>query len=169
MDSTSGEILIDGKPSTDYDLRELRRSMAVLLQCEEIYPVSVRDNLLMGLAKPMGSDPKLTEKMDVACEMGGAYDLVQRLGYDRIPRPFWHYSTSMEGCGVGPASEAVMEEVRRHTSYMDSDPVSGGEEQRLIAYVSLSHCTLILTGHLIMNQIPDIHATQQQRHQASGG
>ncbi len=44
----SGEILIDGKPVRDYDLRSLRESIGVVTQESFLFNGTIRENLLMG-------------------------------------------------------------------------------------------------------------------------
>lgn len=132
---TSGHILIDGKSLNEYDATQFRSYTATLLQNEEIYPVSLRDNLLISLADASASqDPDLTEKLDAATRMGGSYDFVQRLGYDRILNPVEYFATASPHFGMnGPIGDAVMHEMRMHSPVAVSPPASGGEKQRFVA------------------------------------
>ncbi len=71
-DPTSGRVLINGRPATDYTLRSLRRSMAYLCQEVFLFSSSVRQNLLLGREV---SEARLRQ----ALRMSAADDFVDEL------------------------------------------------------------------------------------------
>ncbi|KAJ4465983.1 P-loop containing nucleoside triphosphate hydrolase protein [Lentinula edodes] len=136
FDPSTGAILIDGVPIQDFDLQSLRESMVVLLQTEEIYPISIRDNLSISLSE---SDRELCntkpESFDRAAKMGGSYDFINDLKekYETVLNPVSLFTTSSDVFGNGTVPLAVVEEMRRNAPCMAPIPLSGGEKQRLIA------------------------------------
>jgi ATP-binding cassette, subfamily B, bacterial len=69
----SGQILIDGKPTRDYDLRALREAIGVVTQESFLFNGSIRENLLMG--KPQATDAELWRAVVAA----NAQQFIQRL------------------------------------------------------------------------------------------
>ncbi|KAJ3884832.1 P-loop containing nucleoside triphosphate hydrolase protein, partial [Lentinula edodes] len=136
FDPSTGAILIDGVPIQDFDLQSLRQSMVVLLQTEEIYPISIRDNLSISLSE---SDKELCnskpESFDRAAKMGGSYDFINELKekYETVLNPVSLFTTSSDVFGNGTVPLPVIEEMRRNAPCMAPIPLSGGEKQRLIA------------------------------------
>jgi ATP-binding cassette subfamily B protein len=64
----SGEILIDGRPIREYNLRALREAIGVVTQESFLFNGSIRENLLMG--KPDASDAELWHAVDAANARG---------------------------------------------------------------------------------------------------
>jgi hypothetical protein len=142
---TCGEVFVDDVPLKDYDIHRLRRSMAFLTQSEEIYPVSLRENVLMGLPDDMEISTKKQELVDEAARLGGSYDLIGRLGHDTILNPPNIVGQSLRGRGSGEIGPGAMEELIRHSSKFKRTSISCGEKQRLLAYVmdlKLALCVL---------------------------
>lgn len=69
----SGEILVDGKPIRQYDLRELREAIGVVTQESFLFNGTIRENLLMG--KPDATDEELLRAVDAA----NAREFIERL------------------------------------------------------------------------------------------
>jgi ATP-binding cassette subfamily B protein len=69
----SGEILVDGKPIRQYDLRELREAIGVVTQESFLFNGTIRENLLMG--KPDATDEELLRAVDAA----NACEFIERL------------------------------------------------------------------------------------------
>ncbi|KAJ7170787.1 P-loop containing nucleoside triphosphate hydrolase protein [Mycena crocata] len=130
--STGGEILIDGRPIDEYDVESLRGTMACLSQNEDMYPVSLRENMLMGTAQDIWRD---AENLDRAATMGCASQLIDRLPskWDTILDPVPLCGQSPQGCGNGYISKAAMSELDAHGPSFKPTAVSGGEKQRLAA------------------------------------
>ncbi|TFK32822.1 P-loop containing nucleoside triphosphate hydrolase protein [Crucibulum laeve] len=130
---TSGEIYIDDKPSSDYDTLQIRRSIAFLAQNEQIYPVSLRENILMGLTGVERKHADNPEKISEAAVLGGSYDLMSRLGWDTILNRCGVVGQSMRGCGNGDIGDGALAELERNSPSSKEISISCGEKQRLIA------------------------------------
>jgi ABC-type bacteriocin/lantibiotic exporter with double-glycine peptidase domain len=129
----SGSLFIDDQPLGAYDVHKLRRSMAYLTQSEEIYPISLRENLLMGLADLTQHHLGHTAMVDEAARLGRSYDIIQRLGYDAILNPPPLVNQSFYGAGSGRIGDAALSEYQCHSGRKKDIPVSEGEKQRLVA------------------------------------
>lgn len=129
---TSGEILIDGTPIADYDLLGIRKHITFLMQSEEIYPVSLRENLLMTVRHGLSSDEKAREVMDEAVRLGGAEQLIERIGYEAVLNPPSLLGQSLQGCGNGIIGAAAFRELEKHVPRREI-PISNGEKQRFLA------------------------------------
>ncbi|KAF9061795.1 P-loop containing nucleoside triphosphate hydrolase protein [Rhodocollybia butyracea] len=131
----AGSILIDGIPIQHFDTQSLRQAMTVLLHTEEIYPLSIRDNLTMSLsALDRAKCDAKPESFDRAVQMGGSsfiYKLPDK--YETVLNPVPHFTTSSDVFGNGPVSSAVIEEMQHHGPRMDNIAISAEEKQRLIA------------------------------------
>lgn len=128
-----GEIEIDDHPVHEYDSRHLRRSMAFMTSSEDIYPVSLRENILMGLDDCGFELSDVAEKIEEAARLGGAYDVVQRLGQDAILNPCRVLGQSLRGCGNGEIGDAALRELDLHSPALSNITISAGERQRIIA------------------------------------
>ncbi|MES2763563.1 MAG: ABC transporter ATP-binding protein [Bacteroidota bacterium] len=67
---TSGEYIIDGKKSTDYELTELRDQMAIVPQDVLLFGGTIRENILYG--KPNATEEEVIE----AAKQANAYDFI---------------------------------------------------------------------------------------------
>ncbi|KAJ7285072.1 P-loop containing nucleoside triphosphate hydrolase protein [Mycena rebaudengoi] len=137
---SSGEILIDGKPLREYEVESVRRAMACLSQDEDVYPLSVRDNILLGERPDPEMDP---ERIDEAALLGGAYQFIHSLTDEKtLKKTLRHYAVldpapvtgmSMQGCGNGLPTIAAMEQLEDNTPSTRPVSMSAGERQRLAA------------------------------------
>lgn len=77
-DVSEGSVRVGGVDVRDYDLETLRSSVAVVLQKNELFSGTIRDNLRWG--NPDASD----EELVAACKLAQADDFIQALpdGYD---------------------------------------------------------------------------------------
>ena len=77
-DVTEGQVLIDGIPVREYPIRELRESIAMVLQKNTLFSGTVKDNLRWG--KEEATD----EEIDAACHAACVDEFIDRLehGYD---------------------------------------------------------------------------------------
>jgi ATP-binding cassette subfamily B protein/subfamily B ATP-binding cassette protein MsbA len=80
FDPSTGAVLIDGVPITEYRIAELRRQISMVLQPPLVFPLSVKDNIAYG--RP-GADDAAIEQ---AARLARIHDLVQSLpqGYDTV-------------------------------------------------------------------------------------
>ena len=124
-DVTEGEILIDGKNIRDYKRADLRRAVAMLRQFHEPYPLTLRENLSLGLPGREIS----SEELGLALQKGGAEDFVSKLehGLDTILDPVSGLSESYFPDEPVAKLKAILSE---KTKSLD---ISGGEKQRLAA------------------------------------
>ncbi|KAL0946358.1 hypothetical protein HGRIS_012591 [Hohenbuehelia grisea] len=124
IDTRDGSILIDDKPIESFKVDQLRSSMTILSQSQVIYPLSLQENLQLGL--PWGN--RLTkETVQEAARMGMASDILNRLGCDAILNPVPEMGQSMFGV-VPPSVLAERDLQLRDTRRL---ALSKGEEQRL--------------------------------------
>ncbi|KAF9002777.1 P-loop containing nucleoside triphosphate hydrolase protein [Cyathus striatus] len=130
---SSGSILIDDHPFENYSLLQFRKSIAYLSQNEEIYPVSLRENVLMGVT---GSARQLAQTNDTllenAVDLGGARKLVDRLGWDAVIKPPSLMGYSVQHAGFGSIGKSAVEELDRNSPSCKPIEISGGERQRLL-------------------------------------
>jgi ABC-type multidrug transport system fused ATPase/permease subunit len=75
-DPTSGEMLIDGRPAGDDQLRGLRTATALLSQDHTLFPVPVRENIALG--RP--DDTVSQAAVEDAARLGGAHAFIGKLG-----------------------------------------------------------------------------------------
>lgn len=125
-DPESGEVLIDDIPIKQCNLADVRRSMAILRQTHFMYPLSLRENVALGLPDKNVSD----EEIENALRDGGAHGFVQKLP-DGV-------ETNLKPVGVREATDpSIGEELKIKEEVWTS--LSGGESQRLAAYVIYCH------------------------------
>ncbi|KDQ61277.1 hypothetical protein JAAARDRAFT_191368 [Jaapia argillacea MUCL 33604] len=133
FDPTRGQIMIDDNPLQEYDIGAVRASTCVLTQGHEIYPLTVRENLQLGLRGQVSRDA-----LEKAARSGGSYDFIQRFTdqFDSVMGQFegCHkspvFSPAIGGCGDGLPASLKQEYAKRTT---DLPILSGGEKQRLAA------------------------------------
>lgn len=77
-DVTEGQVLIDGIPVREYPIRELRESIAMVLQKNTLFSGTVKDNL------SWGKEDATDEEIDAACHAACVDEFIDRLenGYD---------------------------------------------------------------------------------------
>ena len=77
-DATEGQILIDGIPVKEYPIRELRESIAMVLQKNTLFSGTVKENLRWG------KEDATDEEIDAACRAACVDEFLDRLsdGYD---------------------------------------------------------------------------------------
>ncbi|KAF8526992.1 P-loop containing nucleoside triphosphate hydrolase protein [Hysterangium stoloniferum] len=130
-DATSGTISIDGAPINSYIASDVRRSAAMLYQTYSHYPLSIRENISLGLPDvDLGvMSPCEKENEDPvreAARLGGALELAdsQSKGFDTVLRPHMRgYSSSFS-----KGSQTFQDKVEELSKYAD---VSAGQWQRL--------------------------------------
>lgn len=130
---TSGRVRIDDEDMEVYDINSLRRSIAFISQDEEIYPLSLAENILIGAPNLAGRSKGTRHLIDEAARLGGAFDLVQRYGYEKVINPPDIVSVSLQGCGNGPVGEEAMLELHNHTAHRREVNISDAEKLRLVA------------------------------------
>ena len=69
----TGEILINGYPMSDYDIRDVRKMFSVLFQSFVQYPLSLRDNIVLSDYERASDDDAITASL----KQSGVYDELQ--------------------------------------------------------------------------------------------
>ncbi|KAL5533581.1 hypothetical protein ACEPAG_41 [Sanghuangporus baumii] len=121
-DPSGGEILLDGNPLSSYRLEDIRRSTAILCQDHPILPLSLRENVALGLPERDATDEEIAE----AIRQGGAVKFVHKLkrGLETVLYPD---STTITNGKVDEEMKMVADETQERSD------LSGGETQRLSA------------------------------------
>ena len=127
---TSGTILLDGRPIQDYRLCDIRRGMAILRQDHTPYPLSIRDNIALGLPERGIDDQATAAELESAARLGGASAFIKKLknGMGTVLRPPAISRTYFPGGSV-PSLKAILSDRSKKIE------ISGGESQRLASYV----------------------------------
>lgn len=128
-DPSSGEVLIDGLPSSDYKIDDLHQATALLSQDSTIYPLSLAENIGLGCEEYAGDMDMVTE----AAKQGGALQFMGKFkeGMQTMLDP------SIDTFQInlyGNHSHPLYKEMQKITKEID---ISGGEKQRVVAYVPL--------------------------------
>lgn len=134
---TSGSIIIDDQEVGNYDIHQLRSSMAIFTKDDEIYPVSLHENVLMGLPRPTEKQKADRDLVDQAVRLGGAYDLFQKQGYATTVNPPGIVGLSFQGYGNGHIGEKAKAALDKHTAQRKPIIIPDSEKQKLVACVIL--------------------------------
>lgn len=121
-DPDRGQILLDGLPLQSYKLSDLRNAMAILRQDHTPYPLSLRENIALGLPR----HETTTLELEDAAQKGGALGFIEKL--DNKMETILHPEVlSRTYFPKNPIKElkAIVEGKQRRTN------LSGGESQRL--------------------------------------
>lgn len=122
---SSGELLIDDVPASEYRIDELQRSTTLLSQDNLLYPLALRLNI--GLGYPGKEDDQTM--VDDAARQGGAAEFISKLkdGMDTNLEPgIVCNPVNLRGKTSHPLYKE-MERLRKKTE------ISGGEKQRIAA------------------------------------
>jgi ABC-type multidrug transport system fused ATPase/permease subunit len=129
-DPSSGTLLVDGIPAEKYLGSDLRRATASFTQDHKLYPLSLYENI--GLGNPEHLSNK--ELVAQAAEQGGASGFIEKLGegLQTVLEPHLHvYPINVPSDPEHPLQKK-MQMLEKEVD------ISGGERQRVIAYVSFS-------------------------------
>ncbi|KAH8114590.1 P-loop containing nucleoside triphosphate hydrolase protein [Phellopilus nigrolimitatus] len=123
-DPSAGHILLDGIPLANYRLADIRRTMAILRQDHTPYPLTLRENIALGLPGRAISEEVLWD----AARQGGAADFIMKLekGMETVLHPVKLSTTNFPDETVADLKSLLDEEER-------TTDISGGERQRLAA------------------------------------
>ncbi|KAF8163822.1 P-loop containing nucleoside triphosphate hydrolase protein [Crassisporium funariophilum] len=124
-DPTSGEVLIDTKPSSDYRVSDLHQATAILSQDNNLFPLSLAENI--GLGYPAHSSD--ADMVAEALKEGGAFDFVEKLK-DGINTELEPSSKTWSVNLYGNKSHPLYDEMQKIKKKID---ISGGERQRIVA------------------------------------
>ncbi|QRW17937.1 ABC transporter [Rhizoctonia solani] len=124
-DSTSGEVLVDGRPLKEFKLSTYRETTSVMYQDYQHLPLTIHENILLG--RP--DCPNSKEGVEEAARLGGAFDFVQKL-----PLKFETNLEPQQTGYVNTWEDDDEEEKNIFQKFIDSQKatkLSGGEWQRL--------------------------------------
>ncbi|TFK34271.1 P-loop containing nucleoside triphosphate hydrolase protein [Crucibulum laeve] len=124
-DPTSGEVHIDGMPSSHYRMADLHHSTAVLSQDNHMYPLSLSENIGLGYVGHVDDASMISR----AAELGGASSFISKLekGIDTFLNPsLEQFAWNLQGKPDHPLSKEL-------NSLEKTVDISGGERQRLVA------------------------------------
>lgn len=126
-DPTSGQILIDGRPSHEYRVKDLHHATVILSQDNLIYPLTLAENI--GLGYPDHSSD--LDMIKEAAEDGGASEFINKLksGMQTSLNP--HAETFHHNL-YGNNDHPLYDDMKKMEKQID---ISGGEKQRVVAYV----------------------------------
>jgi len=110
---TEGEIRIDGNPFSAYDSDDVRASMAFLPQLALLFPMSVKENICLGLPRRVRPTD---EQIQEAAKMGGCMHWISRLqnGYDTQLKPTYDIGNGWVEGSYGIISERLRKELACH-------------------------------------------------------
>lgn len=132
VNPTEGQVLVDHTPLSRYDVNTFRKATAFITQREELYPVSLRDNMLMFLSDDSRRKSITHRDLEEAARLGGSLDFIQKKlsgGFDTVLNPCSIPSWSPM---VYPGQAAFDAMERAHPIPKPTE-ISPGEKQRLIA------------------------------------
>ncbi|KAG2135189.1 P-loop containing nucleoside triphosphate hydrolase protein [Suillus bovinus] len=141
---TEGEILIDDNELSTYDSDDVRASIAFLPQLPLLFPMSVKDNICLGLPSSVHATD---EQVREAAKMGSCTNWVSKLpnGYETQVKPTHDIGNGWADGTYGTISERLREELARHKQ--QTVTISGGEKQRLAAartFMRINHTDIRL-------------------------
>ena len=144
-DPSSGVILVDGIPIQKYRLQELRRSIAMLTQDHQLFPLSVAENIALGAPDEEGM--KDARKLEECVRLSGADRITNNFseGFQTILDPVSTGYISFYGQGNEELGK-IFQKMKKSASLSGmlpflqgyktkSDRFLGGEKQRLMAFV----------------------------------
>ncbi|KAG1792125.1 P-loop containing nucleoside triphosphate hydrolase protein [Suillus plorans] len=141
---TEGEILIDDNSLSTYDSDDVRASIAFLPQLPLLFPMSVKENICLGLPSCVHATD---EQIQEAAKMGSCTNWVSKLqnGSDTQVKPTHDIGNAWADGAYGTISERLREELARHNQ--QTVTISGGEKQRLAAartFMRINHTDIRL-------------------------
>ncbi|KAG6911415.1 hypothetical protein DXG01_016512 [Tephrocybe rancida] len=132
---TSGSLLIDGTPAQDYRPSDLRRTMASFTQDHNLYPLCLYENIALGdVARSTDA-----AAVALAAKQGGATEFIGKFvnGLDTF---LTEWGTCSNNVPEDP-EHPLRKEMKNLSKTIN---ISGGEKQRLVAYVHLHRFELLL-------------------------
>lgn len=129
LSPSRGDILINGLSTSQYADEELRSAAVYVSSSEVLYPVSLRENIVMGLGTVNSiSLFDLDNRIEEAVELAGASEIISRFGYSAVLNPCTVNAYTI-GQKPGKAALAALDRY----SPCHSITLSDSDVQRLIA------------------------------------
>jgi len=128
QEPSAGELLVDGRPATQYRIDDLHAATALLSQENKIYPFSLAKNIGLGYPDHIEDEKMILD----AARQGGASKLIDNLK-DGLHVSF---NPCLE-LGHQNLSNKPLHPLYREMKELQKDvDVSGGEKQKIVASVS---------------------------------
>jgi ABC-type multidrug transport system fused ATPase/permease subunit len=136
---TAGSLLLDGVPSTEYRLSDVRRATALLSQDHSMFGLSVSENIAIGRPDESFSQYAIEE----AARQGGAHEFISKFegGYETVLGQSW--TKSYAGLSSNHPLKKMYDKLEKSTQVSGEfdcvclrhipQCVLGGERQRLVA------------------------------------
>lgn len=143
-DPTAGTVLIDGRPTTDWPLGQLRAGIGVAFQEVFLFNCSIWENVLYGR-----TDSTVYEVID-ACKVTGAHDFIEKLpvGYASTPGAMGGRFSRGERQRISLA-RAILKSPRiliMDEATSSLDPAAGVEVIRSV-FAALPDSTIVVITH----------------------
>ncbi|KAK7051003.1 hypothetical protein VNI00_005115 [Paramarasmius palmivorus] len=124
-DASAGKILVDGEDIRHLKLADFRQATAILTQEHNLFPLSIAENIGLGLPDAIGNKNMILE----AARLGGADKIIQKLdsGLDTVLEPMTVQYSALVREGDNSVLSVEKKKLKK------SSNVSGGERQRLVA------------------------------------
>lgn len=132
VNPTEGEVLVDHIALSRYDINTFRQATAFVTQNEEMYPVSLRQNMLMCLSDDKSRESITQQDLAQAARLGGSLDFIEEKlskGFDTVLKPCSIPSWSVPIC----PGRAEIDASERDYPRPNPIEISPGEKQRLVA------------------------------------
>ena len=131
-DPSSGTLLIDGVPAEKYLASDLRNATTSFTQDHRMFPLSLYENIGLGHPEHLGNEALVAQ----AAELGGASEFIGKLekGLQTVLDPDY----DVHRINVPSDPEHPLQK-KAHRLQKELD-ISGGERQRVIAYVLRVRC-----------------------------
>jgi ABC-type multidrug transport system fused ATPase/permease subunit len=123
---TSGDVLFDGTPAKEFQLRDLREATAVLAQDHELLEgLSIKENVGLGRWQHADDEDLIRQSL----ELSGAQSVVAKFkkGLNTILKPAPSKWSNNVQNNDDAQLKSMFDDLEKHSE------VSGGEQQRLVA------------------------------------
>lgn len=103
-----------------------------------MFPLSLQDNMLMGVTERawrLNSQQSKEKLVEYASRLGGSWDIMRNVGLNTVLDPVRAVRQSTECVGNAKVERAAYDELDKCATRVKPVKISGGERQRLLAYV----------------------------------
>ncbi|TFK18859.1 P-loop containing nucleoside triphosphate hydrolase protein [Coprinopsis marcescibilis] len=113
----------------------LRQKIAFVSGTDSIYPLSVSENIAIGLGsnRTAESQSDMERAITLAAEMAGCLGLLDRVGWNTVLEPCQIVGQSIQGCGNGDIGTSAFHELRKNDYSQYSHTISTEDRGRLTA------------------------------------
>ncbi|KAJ3512181.1 hypothetical protein NMY22_g15410 [Coprinellus aureogranulatus] len=146
-----GRVKVNRNALRRYSPSSIRRSIAYVSQSEQIYPLSILENILIGIGEDSKGIPseQLSPLIEAVAREAQCDDLLQRYGEHTVLQRCRVVGQSLRGCGNGDVGRGASKELRRYDPSYRHVVVTPGEKQRLVLArcllrIKRRHCDLVI-------------------------